>query len=62
MGVFGKDGRIVVVGAGAVGGVVAALVSEVGYHVEIVCKYSDLVDRIKADGIPCLACRFSMKH
>ncbi len=48
---FGKDSRIAVVGAGAIGGVVAALVSEVGYDVEIVCKYEDLAERVRTDGL-----------
>ena len=48
---FGKDSRIAVVGAGAIGRVVAVLVSEAGYDVEIVCKYEDLADRVRTDGL-----------
>ena len=51
MNVSGKGGRIAVIGAGAVGGVVAAFVSEAGYSVKIVCKHEDLADRIRTEGI-----------
>ncbi len=51
MNVPGKDSRIAVIGAGAVGGVVASLVSGAGYNVEIVCKHEGLADRIRTEGI-----------
>jgi len=47
----GTGNSIAVIGAGAVGAVVAALVSEAGYNVEIVCKHADLAERIRTEGI-----------
>ena len=46
-----EKSKIVMVGAGAIGGVTAALISQEGYDLEIVCKHKDLVDKIKNEGI-----------
>lgn len=43
--------RIAVIGAGAIGGITAALIRKAGYDVEIVCKYGDLSRRINDEGI-----------
>jgi len=48
---LGKNSSIVVVGAGAIGGVTAAFMRENGYNVEIVCKYPELVQTIAKRGI-----------
>jgi len=43
--------RIGVIGAGAIGGITAALIRQAGYDVEIVCKYEDLARQINEKGI-----------
>ncbi len=48
---FGRQSSIGVVGAGAIGGITAGFIAKMGYDVEIVCKYSDLADRIRQTGI-----------
>jgi 2-dehydropantoate 2-reductase len=45
------DLSIVVVGAGAVGGITAALLKKAGYDVEIVCKYDDYARTISGTGL-----------
>jgi len=47
----GKDLSILVVGAGAIGGITAALLKKEGYNVEIVCKYADYAKLISEEGI-----------
>ncbi len=46
-----KDLSILVVGAGAVGGITAVLLKKDGYDVEIVCKYDDYAKLISSQGI-----------
>jgi 2-dehydropantoate 2-reductase len=46
-----SDLSILVVGAGAVGGITAALLKKDGYDVEIVCKYDDYAKLISEKGI-----------
>ncbi|MBN1108058.1 MAG: 2-dehydropantoate 2-reductase [Bacteroidales bacterium] len=46
-----KDLSILVVGAGAIGGITAAFLKREGYNVEIVCKYEDYARIIATDGI-----------
>jgi len=46
-----KDLSILVVGAGAIGGITAALLKKDGYDVEIVCKYPDYARHISEAGI-----------
>ena len=46
-----KTPRIGVIGAGAIGGITAALVEKAGYDVEIVCKYADLARQISEKGL-----------
>jgi 2-dehydropantoate 2-reductase len=46
-----KDLSILVVGAGAVGGITAVLLKKDGYDVEIVCKYDDYAKLISSRGI-----------
>lgn len=48
---LGKDSNVVVVGAGGIGGITAALMKMNGYHVEIVCKYPELAEKIKSEGL-----------
>jgi len=48
---FDKDSKVLVVGAGAVGGISAALLAEAGYNVEVVCKHPELAEKIKTKGI-----------
>lgn len=43
--------RIAVVGAGAIGGITAALMANEGYNVEVVCKYRELADTIRTAGL-----------
>lgn len=46
-----NDLSILVVGAGAVGGITAALLKKNGYNVEIVCKYENYATLISENGI-----------
>ncbi len=46
-----KNKSILVVGAGSIGGISAALIKNAGYNVEIVCKYDDYRDLITNTGI-----------
>lgn len=46
-----SDLSIVVVGAGAVGGITAALLKKAGYNAEIVCKYDDYARTISGTGL-----------
>ena len=46
-----KDSKIAMVGAGAIGGITAALIKQAGQDIEIVCKHQDLADRIAGQGI-----------
>jgi 2-dehydropantoate 2-reductase len=48
---IGRESRIAVIGAGAIGGIVAALVRKGGYDVEIVCKHPDLAQKIRSRGL-----------
>src|SRR6056297_3388027 len=43
--------RIGVIGAGAIGGITAALTKQAGYDVEIVCKYENLARQINETGV-----------
>jgi 2-dehydropantoate 2-reductase len=43
--------RIGVIGAGAIGGITAALIRQAGYDVEIVCKYEELAPQINETGL-----------
>lgn len=43
--------KILIVGTGSIGGVCAALIAKAGYTVEVVCKYPDLVPKIKTQGL-----------
>ena len=47
---LGKQSEITVVGAGAIGGVTAALMKLAGYKVDVVCKYPELAEVIKNKG------------
>ena len=46
-----ENSKVAMVGAGAIGGVIAAFISKAGYDLEIVCKHRDLAEKIKDDGI-----------
>lgn len=48
---FDKNSKIVVIGAGGVGGITAALLAKAGYNVEVVCKYPELAEKIKTKGL-----------
>lgn len=42
---------IAVIGAGAIGGITAAYISQAGYHVQLVCKHQDKAERFTRQGI-----------
>jgi 2-dehydropantoate 2-reductase len=42
--------RVAVVGAGAIGGIVAAFLARAGWDMEVVCKHQEMVDRAQSDG------------
>jgi 2-dehydropantoate 2-reductase len=46
-----SDLSILVVGAGAIGGITAALLKKAGYNVEIICKYDDYAKLISESGL-----------
>ncbi|MEJ2099520.1 MAG: 2-dehydropantoate 2-reductase [Desulfobacterales bacterium] len=46
-----KDSKIAVVGAGAIGGVTAAFIHQLGWDIEIICKHQEIVDKIAAQGL-----------
>jgi 2-dehydropantoate 2-reductase len=46
-----KDLSFLVVGAGAIGGISAALLKKAGYNVEIVCKYEEYAALVRSEGI-----------
>ncbi|MBN1387452.1 MAG: ketopantoate reductase family protein [Bacteroidales bacterium] len=46
-----KDNSILVVGAGAIGGISAAFLKKAGFNVEIVCKYEDYSELIINEGL-----------
>jgi 2-polyprenyl-6-methoxyphenol hydroxylase-like FAD-dependent oxidoreductase len=48
---FDKNSKIVVIGAGGVGGITAALLAKAGYNVKVVCKYPELAEKIKTKGL-----------
>ena len=43
-----KDLKIGVIGAGAVGGIIAAFTKKAGYDIEVACKYPELADKIRS--------------
>lgn len=49
MGQFDKN--ILVVGAGAIGGITAAFLAKKGYSVELVCKYDEYASRVNSVGV-----------
>ncbi|MDA8124654.1 MAG: 2-dehydropantoate 2-reductase [Deltaproteobacteria bacterium] len=46
-----KASRICVVGAGAIGGITAALIRRGGYDVELVCKHPELAQAVRTRGV-----------
>lgn len=46
-----KDSKIAVVGAGAIGGVTAEFIHQLGWDTEIICKHQETVDKIAAQGL-----------
>ncbi|NLA50158.1 MAG: 2-dehydropantoate 2-reductase, partial [Bacteroidales bacterium] len=48
---LGKDLSILVIGAGAIGGITAAFLKKNGYNVEIISKYEDYAALIREQGI-----------
>jgi 2-dehydropantoate 2-reductase len=46
-----KESRIAMIGAGAIGGITAALIQESGRDLEIVCKHQTLADKINRQGL-----------
>ncbi len=46
-----RQSKILVVGAGAIGGIIAAFLTRAGQNVQLVTKYPDLADRIRESGI-----------
>lgn len=46
-----KESKIAVVGAGAIGGVTAAFIQQLGWDTEIVCKHQEIVEKITAQGL-----------
>jgi 2-dehydropantoate 2-reductase len=46
----GKSLKVAVVGAGAIGGITAAVLTRAGYDLEVVCKHQAIVDRALSPG------------
>ena len=47
----GKESNIAIIGAGAVGGITAVMLSQAGYRIEVACNSPALADRINSDGL-----------
>ena len=43
--------RIVIIGAGAVGGVIAAYLSNLNYNIQLVCKHREILESIQNNGL-----------
>jgi 2-dehydropantoate 2-reductase len=43
--------KVAVVGAGAIGGITAAILTRAGYDLEVVCKHQEIVDRALSTGL-----------
>lgn len=52
--------KLAVVGAGAIGGITAALLTRAGYDLEVVCKNQEIVDRALSPGLHILGMRGDM--
>jgi 2-dehydropantoate 2-reductase len=52
-----QEVRVVVVGAGAIGGVTAGLLAGAGHDVHIVCRHADWAEKIGARGLHVFGCR-----
>jgi ketopantoate reductase len=50
MGKENESLRVAVVGAGAIGGIVAAFLARAGWDLEVVCKHQETVDRALSEG------------
>jgi 2-dehydropantoate 2-reductase len=48
---FGKESKIAVIGAGAIGGLTAGFLYEKGFNVEVVCKSPELANKITDNGL-----------
>jgi len=48
---FGKETKIGVVGAGAIGGITAALLHRAGYDIEVACNSVELAEKISSRGL-----------
>src|SRR4030042_6607644 len=48
---IGRNSKSAVVGAGAVGGITAAFMKNERYNVELVCKYPELAEKVKNEGL-----------
>ena len=46
-----EDRSIVVVGAGAIGGVTAAFLKQTGWDVTLICKHKEIADRCSDPGL-----------
>ena len=54
---MGREQKIAVIGAGAIGGITAAYLSQAGYDVELVCKYREKAERIAKEGLHIIGVR-----
>lgn len=52
-----KDFAIAVIGAGAIGGITAAFLSQAGFDVELVCKHQEKADEVTAEGLHIIGVR-----
>lgn len=48
---FNENSKILVIGAGAIGGITAAFLKKAGFQVEIVAKYPEYAKKIEQDGL-----------
>ena len=48
---YDKNSKLLVIGAGAIGGVCTGVLKDAGYEVEVVCKYTDMAEQIRTTGI-----------
>lgn len=50
-----ENPRLLIVGAGAIGGVCAGFLTQSGYHVDLITKHEELAFKIQTEGIQVLS-------
>ncbi len=48
---FGKESKIGIIGAGAIGGITSALLHRKGYDIEVACNSAELAEKLRLSGV-----------